>query len=127
MNFPQTIDPSSPSRVLRRILRGQPDLRAEASPALPESVLWQTWCELRRRGEEGADEEFLRSLKTLHRRRSLGGLGLPSEDLDTDEHRLVHDPMLAELWRAYKKCICGQRTGPAAQLLQDIEGQLQSH
>lgn len=127
MNQPQTIDLSSSTRVLRRILRAPPDLRPEGNSSLPESLLWQSWVELRRRGEPNADAEFLRSLRGLHRRRSIGGAELPLEDVDTDEHRLVDDPMLAELWRAYKKCVCGQRTGPASQLLQDIEGQLQGN
>jgi len=118
----QSVDPT-PSRHLIRVLRRQPD-REEGDTTLPESVLWQAWCELRRRGESSADDHFLRSLRRLHRRRSLGSVELPQDDTHPDEHRGVDDPMLAELWKAYKRCICSQRTGPAAQLLNDIEAQL---
>ena len=36
----------------------------------------------------------------------------------------VDDALLGELWKAYKRCIRAQRTGPAAQLLNDIAAQL---
>lgn len=117
------VDTQAPSRILVRMLRTAPE-QATADNVLPESVLWHIYCELRRRGEDGADQAFVRSMRHLHQRRSLGGVELPSTDTDPEEHRMVDDPMLAELWRAYKRCICAQRTGPAAQLLRDIEGRL---
>jgi hypothetical protein len=102
-------DTSTPSRQLFRVLRSQPD-RMVADPyfpsgVLPESVLWRIFCELRRRGEPEVDELFLRAVRTLHRRRSGGGTDLPTDDIDTDEHKLCDDPFLGELWKAYKKCI----------------------
>ena len=117
-------DADAPSRKLMRLLRIQPDQRAETENLLPESVLWRIYCELRQRGEEGATAHFLRSLNRLLRRRSMTGIELPTDDPDPGEHKLVDDPMLAELWRAYKRCICSRRTGPAAQLLRDIEAHL---
>lgn len=118
------LDPTTSSHKLKRVLRTQPDLLLEAT-VLPESVLWQAWVELRKRGEgNGADQLFLKSVKTLHRRRIIGSAELPTEDPFRQEHKLVDDPMLAELWKAYKRCICNQRTGPASQLLRDIEAQL---
>lgn len=113
-------DDQSTTRDLIRLLRSQPDTRPEASN-LPESVLWHAWCELRKRGEVKADAHFMRSVRQLHRRRSLGAVMLPSQDTHPAEHKLVDDPMLGELWKAYKRCICSQRTGPAGQLLRDIE------
>lgn len=120
---PDAVDPQTPSRVLLRVLRRQPDVHTD-DPTLPESVLWQTFCELRRRGEPDATRHFLQSLRKLHRRRSLAATQLPTTDEHKDEHRLVEDVLLSELWKAYKRCICNQRTGPAASLLADIETQL---
>lgn len=117
-------DPSAPSRQLLRLLRLQPDRLEGAEEVLPESVLWRIYCELRKRGEEGADRHFLRSLKQLNRRRSLGGVALPSTDPDPMEHKLVDDVMLGEIWKAYKRCICSGRPGQASRLLRDIEAQL---
>lgn len=117
-------NPDAPSRRLMRLLRIQPDQRAETENLLPESVLWRIYCELRKRGEPDADAQFLRSLGRLLRRRSMTGIELPTDDPDPAEHKLVDDPMLAELWRAYKRCICSRRTGPASQLLRDIEARL---
>ncbi len=34
---------------------------------------------------------------------------------------MIDDAFLADLWKAYKKCIKNNRTGPASQLLRDIE------
>ena len=34
------------------------------------------------------------------------------------------DSFLADLWKAYKKCIRNNRTGPASQLLKEIEEHL---
>ena len=118
-------DPLAPSRDLLRLLRGQPDQIPGATEVLPESVLWRVYCELRRRGEKTeADKQFLQSMQKLHRRRSFGVADLSTEDPDPNEHKLVDDPMLSELWKAYKRCICSRRTGPAAQLLRDIEAKL---
>jgi hypothetical protein len=121
------VDVNTPSRKLLRMLRNQPDLAGHDGDMLPESVLWMSYCELRRRGDDRAAGSFLRSVKTLHRRRCLGSAELPTKDPATREHELVDDPLLAELWKAYKRCICSQRTGPASQLLRDIEAQIVQH
>lgn len=116
------IDVSTPTRELVRILRVPP-----ANPlVLPESVLWRAFLELRRRGEPDASQHFLHGLKALHRRRTLGVAELVVEDTDPDEHRLVEDPYLGELWKSYKRCVCANRTGPAAQILREVEQQLQA-
>lgn len=107
------------SRDMIRTLRL--GVRDAGDGALPESVAWQFFLELKRRGEPKAGSYFIRALKSLHSRRSLAGSDLPSDDLHPDEHRLIDDAYLAQLWRAYKKCIRHQRTGPAQQLLRDIE------
>ncbi len=91
---------------------------------MPEAVLWTCYCELRGRGEPRAAVEFMRALKSLLRRRSIGAGEIPSQDPDFQDHLLVDDPFLGELWKAYKKCISRNRMGPAAQLLRDIEGQI---
>lgn len=112
------------TRALHRQLRRPASVGAEGEPQMPESALWQAWVELRRRGEADVDEQFLRSLRSLHRRRGVGGSSLPTEDPDPWEHRLSEDPLLSELWRAYKRCLAGSRLGPASQLLRDIERQV---
>jgi len=117
-------DSSTPSRQLMRLLRLQPDRIPGAEALLPESVLWQIYCELRARGERSADRCFLRSLKQLQRRRTLSGMHLPITDTDPSEHKRVDDPMLSEVWKAYKRCICSERPGQAGHLLRDIEAQL---
>ena len=121
-NVPFEVD--APSRQLLRLLRTQPDQHAAAEGQLPESVLWRLYCELSARGEPSAGAHCMRSLTRLLQRRSLTGIDLPTEDADPREHRLTADPMLAALWQAYKRCICSARTGPAAQLLNDIEAQI---
>lgn len=102
------------------------DLRAvrSTSGVLPESVAWQTFLELRRRGEPDATRLFLAAVRSLHSRRSIAGVALPVDDPMTDEHRLTEDSFLADLWKAYKKCITANRTGPASQLLRDMEDHL---
>ena len=114
------------TRDLLRLLRRPPnDVKDEqGQPGMPESFLWNVFIELRRRGDDRANSYFLSSVRALHRRRTLGGAELPTLDPDPNEHRLTEDPFLGELWRAYKKCIHQNRTGPAAQLLRDIESQL---
>ncbi len=91
---------------------------------MPESLAWRTFLELARRGEPKVGGMFINTLKSLHSRRSMAGSTLSCEDKHPDEHRLANDQFLAELWKAYKKCIVQHRTGPAAQLLRDIEEQL---
>jgi len=108
-----------PSRDLIRALRT--GLRDSLGETLPESVAWQLFLELRRRGEPQAGELFVQALRSLHSRRSIAGSQLPDDDTQPEEHRLIEDPYLADLWKAYKKCIRTHRTGPASQLLRDIE------
>ncbi len=112
------------TRELLRELRFQSTRQAAPVTSLPESNLWQIYCVVRDRGEARADSVFLGALKSLHRRRSEGACTLPVTDTDPHEHKMVDDPMLSELWRAYKRCICAKRVGPAAQLLNDIASQL---
>ena len=88
---------------------------------LPESVAWQTFLELQKRGEPEAVRLFLGAVRSLHSRRCIAGVDLPTEDPLPEEHRLVDDGFLGDLWKAYKKCIKNNRTGPAQQLLRDIE------
>ncbi|MED5369450.1 MAG: hypothetical protein VX899_00425 [Myxococcota bacterium] len=107
--------------LIRRLRRPGDDPQG-----MPESELWRTWLELSRRGEPQATELFLRSLKSLHRRRSVGAAELGITDPDPNEHRLTDDPYLGELWKAYKRCIASSRTGPASALLRDLEQQLVS-
>ena len=123
----QQLDTKAPSRQLVRTLRTQPDRMVEVEGVLPESVLWRTFCELRRRGEPDVERIFVDSLQRLHKRRCTRGTELPTVDSDPDEHKLTPDPFLADLWKAYKRCICSQRTGPATQLLRDIEAQIVKH
>ncbi len=113
---------SAPTRDLVRMLRTPP----EAANRLPESVCWQVFLELKRRGEPDATPNFLGGIRSLHRRRTLGASALPVVDRDPDEHRLATDPYLGELWRSYKRCLCANRTGPAAQILREVEQQLQA-
>jgi hypothetical protein len=120
----QAVDASAPSRLLLRQMRERGTRISEVNDTLPESQLWQLYCVLRNRGEDRADELFLRGLQNLHRRRSLSTCDLPNADPDPAEHRMIDDPMLSELWRAYKRCICAQRVGPASQLLREIQDQL---
>jgi hypothetical protein len=124
MTHDASLDNNAPSRHLIRVLRSQPDLVSKGQGPLPESVLWRCYCELRRRGESNAEQHFIRSVWALHRRRSIGAAHISTEDPDPQEHKLVDDPLLGELWKAYKRCICAQRTGPASQLLREIEDQI---
>ncbi len=116
------IDFSVPTRDLVRLLKVPPQI----ANALPESVLWRVFIELRRRGEPQAAACFITGLRALHRRRTLSASDLPRTDHDPDEHRLTEDPYLAELWRSYKRCLCANRTGPAAQILREVEQQVQA-
>jgi hypothetical protein len=107
------------TRNLRRLLR-----RPTAGAHMPESEIWRAYMELSRRGEPQATELFLSCLKSLHRRRAVGASDLPCADPFPDEHRLVEDPYVGELWKAYKRCISQRRPGPASALLRDLEQQL---
>lgn len=107
------------TRSLLRLLR-----RPTQGAYMPESEIWRAYLELCRRGEPQATELFLRSLKGLHRRRAVGAAELSSSDPNPDEHRLVEDPYVGELWKAYKRCIAQRRPGPASTLLRDLEQQL---
>lgn len=102
------------------------NLRAGVNPPdmMPENVLWHTWVELNRRGMPEANELFIGALKNLHGRRVLSGSSLSTHDGSVDEHRLADDGMLAELWKAYKRCIRNNRTGPASEILKEIEQRL---
>ncbi len=114
------VDATCSSRELIRNLRVVVTDRG----VLPESVAWQTFLELKRRGEPEAVRLFLGAVKNLHSRRCIAGVDLPKEDPLSDEHRLCDDGFLADLWKAYKKCIRNNRTGPAGQLLRDMEEHL---
>jgi hypothetical protein len=118
MSAAPIVDASLPSRELVRTLRAG---YARYEESLPESQAWQTWIELHKRGEPEASRLFIVALRTLHTRRQMAGSSLPMLDIHTDEHRLVSDSMLGELWKAYKKCIRNNRTGPAGEILKEIE------
>lgn len=119
MSYPH-IDGSVSTRDLVRIFRVPP----EDSEIMPESALWRAYLELRRRGEPTAATCFINGLRALHRRRALGATDLGSSDPDPEEHRLAENPYLGELWRSYKRCLSANRTGPAAQLLREVEQQI---
>ncbi len=114
------VDLNAPTRDLLRLLRAPPETKTR----LPESVCWQVFIELRRRGDPQATGNFVSGLRTLHRRRGLASTTLPTVDPDTEEHKLATDPYLGELWRSYKRLLCANRTGPAAQILREFEAQL---
>ncbi len=116
------VDLSAPTRDLVRMMRTPP----EGAQRLPESVCWQVFLELKRRGEPDATPNFLGGIRSLHRRRTIGAAALPVVDADPDEHKLAADPYLGELWKSYKRCLCANRTGPAAQILREVEQQLQA-
>jgi hypothetical protein len=116
------VDAAASSRELIRQLRTGSS--SEGEGVLPESVAWHVYLELRKRQEPRAEHLFIHTLRHLHSRRSLAGTVLPVDDHLPDEHRMSDDPFLADLWKAYKKCIRFNRTGPASQLLRDIEEQI---
>ncbi len=93
---------------------------------MPESELWAIYCELKKRGFEDADRRFLRGVKTLHQRRSTGGIQIPVEDPSPRQHLEADDPFLGELWKAYKRCIQRTRFGAALKLYRDMEAQLEA-
>lgn len=117
-------EPDCSDRELVRRLRA--GTFSESGGVMPESLAWHLFLELRRRGEPTAAPVFIKALRDLHSRRSLGAVKLPNQDISTDEHRLIEqdDPFLAELWKAYKRCLQSNRPGPAAQFLRDIQERL---
>jgi hypothetical protein len=116
------VDSSQPSRDLIRTLRS--GVRPRTEEVMPESVAWQAFLELRRRGEPDADRLFIQALRSLHDERSRSGHPLTCDDRLPDEHKLGENPYLGELFKAYKKCLAAQRPGPAGVLLQDIAAAL---
>lgn len=116
------VDSEFPSRDLIRTLRT--GVRHASGEGMPESIAWQAFLELRKRGEPDADRLFIGALRALHNRRSFAGSDLPCDDLVPEEHKLADDAYLQDLWKAYKKCIKTHRPGPAKTLLDDIEAQL---
>lgn len=118
-----SFDASVPTRDLVRLFRVPP----HEDDGMPESVLWKAFMELRRRGEPTAGSHFIAGLRSLHRRRTFGASELGLADPDPEEHRLAEDPYLQELWRSYKRAIANNRTGPAAQILREVEQQVVTH
>ena len=122
----QTGMKAASSRELKREMRLS-IRQAHGCATLPESNLWRMYLELRARGETDADTLLIKGLKGILDRRGYIGSTIPVIDTDPNEHKACDDPFLGELFKAYKRCICTQRTQPAAQLLKDIETQLQGH
>ena len=114
------------SRSIKREMRMSTRQAAE-STTLPESELWSMYVELRKREDTDADQLLIRGLKSILERRSYSASKIPIIDPDPQEHKLVDDAYLGELFKAYKRCICSHRTQPAGQLLRDIETQLSGH
>ncbi len=114
------------SRSIKREMRMSTRQAAE-STTLPESALWTMYIELRRREDPDADQLLIHGLKNILDRRSYSASNIPIIDPDPQEHKLVDDAYLGELFKAYKRCICSHRTQPAGQLLRDIETQLSGH
>lgn len=115
------VDESMTSRDLVRTLRVS---ASRCGEWMPESVVWHAYLELRKREHENSQELFISALRSLLSRRSVAGSDLSIADTLIEEHRLAEDPLLSELWKAYKKCIKNHRTGPAGQLLKEIEDHL---
>ena len=87
-------DSSSATRdLIRTMRRGVFD---EEENGMPESLVWQVFLELRKRGNPDAHGLFISTLKQLHSRRALGAVSLPVDDGSPDEHRLVEDAFLAD-------------------------------
>ena len=114
------------SRAIKREMRVS-TRRAAESTTLPESALWSMYIELRRREDPDADQLLIHGLKSILDRRSYSASNIPIIDPDPQEHKLVDDAYLGELFKAYKRCVCSHRTQPAGQLLRDIETQLGGH
>jgi hypothetical protein len=105
----------------RELVRRLSSAQFDSATALPESLAWQAYLELKRRGQPEAGRLFVRAVRALHTRRCNVGSSLPTQDTHLDEHRLTEDPLLGDLWKAYKRCISAHRPGPADALLRDIE------
>ena len=118
---------SASSRDLKREMRTSVRRDAGRYSTLTESGLWRMYLELRKRGEEDADQLLLKGLKTILERRTYAASNLPVIDPDPHEHKSADDPYLGELFKAYKRCVCTHRVQPAGQLLRDIETQLIGH
>ena len=114
------------SRAIKREMR-MSTRRAAESTTLPERALWSMYIELRRREDPDADQLLIHGLKSILDRRRYSASNIPIIDPDPQEHKLVDDAYLGELFKAYKRCICSHRTQPASQLLRDIETQLGGH
>lgn len=112
------VDVTRSSRELFHALR---DLMVGSSTTMPESTAWHLYLELRRRGEARAGSTFLHVLRRLHEQRQVGASPLPALDPSRDDHRLVDDAFLGEMWKAYKRCIVEGRTGPMVQILREME------
>jgi hypothetical protein len=114
------VDPSLSTRELIRALRVRP-----AGTGLPETAAWHTFHALARRGEADAASLFVDALRAdLQRRRA--GEALSTVDSAPDDHRLTDDPVLGEMWRAFKKCLVTGRPAPAEALLGEIARRLAS-
>lgn len=114
------VDPAMSTRELIRALRTRP-----LGPGMPETAAWHAFQALDRRGEADAPRLFVDALRALLLRRR-DGQSLPTIDGSPDDHRLAADPVLGEMWRAYKRCLCGGRPGHADTLLAELTRRLAS-
>jgi hypothetical protein len=121
MTVGMLVDSEMSDRELVRNLRAG----VNTGEMMPENMLWHTWVELSRRGMPEANVLFIGALRSLHGRRVMSGSNLSTHDGSVDEHRLSHDAMLGDLWKAYKRCIRNNRTGPASEILKEIEIRLE--
>lgn len=121
MTVGKLFDMSKSDRELVRNLRGGVQ---GGGDVMPENVYWHTWVELGKRGNSQANELFLGALRNTHARRAMAGTSLSTHDHDVNEHRMTSDAMLADLWKAYKRCIRNNRIGPAGEILKEIETRL---
>jgi hypothetical protein len=114
------VDSDIPTRELIRVLRVPQSIEL----GMPENAQWRAYLELRKRGEEGIAPLFIQGLRSLHRRRTLGAPELSNQDGDPDAYRMAENPYVGELWKSYKRCLVANRTGPAAQILRELESQI---
>lgn len=120
MNLTPLVQPGMSERDLVNVLRVG---ITQCEDVLPESLAWHAYVALRELNPSKAAHLFLDAVRQLHGRRGHGS-NLSLNDPFTHEHRMVDDPLLSELWRAYKRCLRKQRVGPAGELLKDIEARL---
>ena len=111
------------SRELKREMRLSVR-QAHGCATLPESNLWRMYLELRARGESDADSLLVRGLKGILDRRGYTGSTIPVIDTDPAEHKACDDPFLPACSRP--TVLYAPHTA-CAQLLKDIETQLQGH